>query len=386
MAERARVGVVGTGFIGPVHVEALRRVGADVVGLVGSSPEAARRKSEEIGVPAYDSLDNLLDAPGLTSVHITTPNYLHGPMVEQVLAAGKHVVCEKPLAMNVAEGERLLHLAREAGVVHAVNFNIRFYPLCQQARAMVRSGEIGRLYGIHGSYLQDWLLRASDWNWRLEPELGGEMRAIADIGSHWLDLIEFIAGQRVTRVFADFTTVLPLRRKPTRPVETFAGKELAPGEYEERPIRTEDFATVLLRFADGAPGVMTVSQVSAGHKNRLVFEINGADSSLAWNSERPEELWIGRRERPSELLQRDPALLAPEARATTSYPGGHAEGFPDTFKALYRVVYRAVAAGTPPAAPDYPTFADGVRALRLGEAIATSAREGRWADVAEEDA
>jgi predicted dehydrogenase len=386
MAEPARVGVVGTGFIGPVHVEALRRIGAEVVGLVGSSPEAARRKGEEISVPAYDSLDDLLGAPGLTSVHITTPNYLHAPMVEQVLAAGKHVVCEKPLAMNVAEGERLLRLAQEAGVVHAVNFNIRFYPLCQQARAMVQSGEIGRLYGIHGSYLQDWLLRESDWNWRVEPELGVEMRAVADIGSHWLDLIGFITGQRVTRVFTDFVTILPRRRKPTRPLETFAGKELAPDEYEEHPIRTEDFATVVLRFADGAPGVMTVSQVSAGRKNRLGFEINGADASLAWNSERPEELWVGRRERASELLQRDPALLAPEARSTTSYPGGHAEGFPDTFKALYRAVYRAVVVGAPPTAPDYPSFADGVRALRLGEAIATSAREQRWVDVPEGDA
>jgi len=220
----------------------------------------------------------------------------------------------------------------------------------------------------------------------VEPELGGEMRAVADIGSHWLDLIGFIAGLRVTRVFTDFVTILPRRRKPTRPLETFAGKELAPDEYEERPIRTEDFATVVLRFADGAPGVMTVSQVSAGHKNRLGFEINGADASLAWNSERPEELWVGRRERASELLQRDPALLAPEARSTTSYPGGHAEGFPDTFKALYRAVYRAVVAGAPPTAPDYPTFADGVRALRLGEAIATSAREQRWVDVPEGDA
>jgi predicted dehydrogenase len=220
----------------------------------------------------------------------------------------------------------------------------------------------------------------------VEPELGGEMRAVADIGSHWLDLIGFITGQRVTRVFTDFVTILPRRRKPTRPLETFAGKELAADEYEERPIRTEDFATVVLRFADGAPGVMTVSQVSAGHKNRLGFEINGADASLAWNSERPEELWVGRRERASELLQRDPALLAPEARSTTSYPGGHAEGFPDTFKALYRAVYRAVVAGAPPTAPDYPSFADGVRALRLGEAIATSAREQRWVDVPEGDA
>ena len=380
------VGIVGTGFIGLVHVEALRRIGAEVIGLVSSSPEAARRKGADTGVPAYDSLADLLAVPDLTSVHIATPNYLHAPMVEQVLAAGKHVVCEKPLAMNVAEGERLLRLAEEAGVVHAVNFNIRFYPLCQQARAMVRAGEIGRLYGIQGSYLQDWLLRASDWNWRLEPELGGEMRAVADIGSHWLDLIEFIAGERVMRVLADFATIVPVRHKPHRPLETFAGKELAPDEYEERPIRTEDRATVLLRFADSAPGVMTVSQVSAGHKNQLTFELNGADASLAWNSERPEELWIGRRERPSELLLRDPALLAPDARATTSYPGGHAEGFPDTFKSLYRAVYRAIEEGSPPAEPDYPTFGDGLRALRLGEAIAASARTQCWVEVLEGDA
>jgi predicted dehydrogenase len=277
-----------------------------------------------------------------------------------------------------------------AGVVHAVNFNIRFYPLCQQTRAMVRAGELGRLYQIHGSYLQDWLLRETDWNWRLEPELGGELRAVADIGSHWLDLLTYVAGQPVTRVAADFATFLPVRRRPTRPVETFAGTELRPAEYEERPIRTEDYAGVLLRFRDGARGVMTDSQVSPGHKNRLVFELDGSEAAAAWNSERPEELWIGRRERASELLLRDPALLAPEARATTAFPGGHAEGFPDTFKALFRAVYRAVAAVAdghpPPGTPDYPTFADGLRALRLGEAILRSARDGRWVDVPEHPA
>ena len=380
-AERSRVGVVGTGFIGPVHVEALRRIGAEVVGLVGSTPESSRRKAAELGVPAFDSLDDLLALPGLTSVHVTTPNHLHAPMVRQILAAGKHVVCEKPLATTAAEGQELLALAEAAGVVHAVNFNIRFYPLCQQARAMVRAGELGRLYQIHGSYLQDWLLKETDWNWRLEPGLGGEMRAVADIGSHWLDLLGFIAGQPVVRVLADFATFLPVRRKPTRSVETFSGKELRPEEYEPKPIRTEDYASILLHFGDGARGVLTVSQVSAGRKNRLAFEIDGAEAALAWDSERPEELWIGRRDKPNEILLRDPALLHPEARAATSYPGGHAEGFPDTFKALYTRVYAAVAAGEPPAQPDYPTFADGVRALRLGEAIAESARTGGWVDV-----
>ena len=383
MAKRPRVGVVGTGFIGPVHVEALRRIGAEVIGLVGSGWETTRRKADELGVPAFGSLAELLAAPGLTSVHVTTPNHLHAPMVRQILAAGKHVVCEKPLAMTAAEGEELLALAEVAGVIHAVNFNIRFYPLCQQARAMVRRGELGRLYQIHGGYLQDWLLKETDWNWRLEPELGGEMRAVTDIGSHWLDLLGFIAGQPLVRVLADFATFLPVRRKPTRPLETFSGKELRPDEVEERAIRTEDYASILLHFRDGARGVLTVSQVSAGRKNRLSFEIDGAEAALAWDSERPEELWIGRRDKPSEVLLRDPALLAPEARAATAYPGGHAEGFPDTFKSLYTSVYAAVAAGRPPSEPGYPTFADGVHALRLGEAIAESAQCGAWVDLPE---
>jgi predicted dehydrogenase len=384
MADRLKVGVVGAGFIGPVHVEALRRLGIEVVGLVASIPELGEAKAQELRLPrAFATLDELLAEPDLTAVHIATPNYLHAPMVRAVLAAGKHVVCEKPLAMTAAEGEQLLRLAEAAGVVHAVNFNIRFYPLCHQARAMVRAGELGRLYQIRDSYLQDWLARETDWNWRLEPELGGDLRAVADIGSHWLDLVTFIAGQPVSAVCADFATFIPVRRRPTRPLETFAGTELQADEYEERPIRTEDYASILLRFRDGAKGVLIVSQVSPGRKNRLGVELNGAAASLAWNSERPEELWIGRRERANDLLLRDPALLAHAARATTDYPGGHAEGFPDTFKQLYRAVYRAIEAGRPPAEPDYPTFSDGLRALRLGEAILRSAHEERWVRVDE---
>ncbi len=382
-SSRLRVGVVGAGFIGPVHIDALRRIGVEVVGLVGSGSEAGRAAAAELRLPAYGSVEELLARVDLDAVHITTPNHLHAPMVKQVLAAGKHVVCEKPLAMDLAEGEELLRQAKAAGVIHAVNFNIRFYPLCQQARAMVRSGEIGPLYLIHGGYLQDWLLLETNWNWRLDPALGGEMRAVADIGSHWLDLMGFITGQEVTSVCADFATFLPVRKRPLRPLATFAGKELRPDEYEERPIHTEDYASVLLRFGDGARGVLTVSQVSAGRKNHLRFELNGAKASVAWNSERVEELWIGRRERASELLLRDPSLLAPEARAVAGTPGGHAEGFVDTFRALYRAVYRAAATGQPPAEPDYPTFADGVRSLRLNAAIAVSAREGRWVDVSE---
>jgi predicted dehydrogenase len=383
MASPIRAGVVGTGFIGPVHVEALRRIGVEVVGIAGSNLEATRKKVDQLRLPrAYASLEKMLVEADLDCVHITTPNNLHAPMVKQVLAAGKHVICEKPLAMTAAEGQELLELAGQSGLVHAVNFNIRFYPQCHQARAMVQSGELGTVYLIHGRYLQDWLLKETDWNWRLEAALGGEMRAVADIGSHWLDLMTFIGGQRVTEVCADFGTVLPVRKKPTKPLETFASKELDPEDYEEMPISTEDYASILLRYESGAQGVLTVSQVSAGRKNHLAFEVDGSKASVAWVSERPEELWIGRREKPSELMLRDPGLLDPEARAITSYPGGHSEGFPDTFKQLYTKVYAAIEAGKPPESPDYPTFADGVYALQLGEAILASARQREWVEVA----
>jgi predicted dehydrogenase len=382
MAERIKVGVVGTGFIGPVHVDALRRNGIDVVGLIGSNADATAAKVRELRLDkAFGSLDELLDEPGLAAVHITTPNYLHAEMVKQAIAAGKHVVCEKPLAMNAAEGEALLAMAEAAGVVHAVNFNFRFYPLCQEARQLVQGGSLGTVYQVYGRYVQDWLLKETDWNWRLEPELGGDMRAVADIGSHWLDLTRFITGQTVTEVCADFATFIPIRKKPKKALATFSGKELSPNEYEEREITTEDYASILLRFDGGARGVVTVSQVSPGRKNHAAFEINGAASSVAWNSERVEELWIGHRDKSSEVFLRDPSLMTADGRASTSTPGGHAEGFRDTFAQLYQRVYRAVEAGGPPEQPDYPTFADGVWALKIGDAIKQSARDRAWVTV-----
>lgn len=373
--------VVGTGFIGVVHVEALRRLGIPVLGVVGSSVERAEAKANALHVPVYPSFETMLADPRVSVVHITTPNYLHFSQVKDVIAAGKHVVCEKPLAMTAAESAEVLRLAHEAGIVHAVNFNIRFYPLAQHAHALVQAGEIGAPRIIQGSYLQDWLMLPTDWNWRLEPELGGELRAVADIGSHWLDLMTFITGEQVSAVMADLATFIPIRRKPTKPIDTFTGKEITANDTVEQPIATEDYASILLRFASGARGVLTVSQVSPGRKNRLSYEIDGAQSSLAWDSERPEELWLGRRETASGVLLRDPALLMPAARGTTDYPGGHAEGFPDTFKQLYKAIYRAVASGAPPSQPDYPTFADGHEELLLGEAILRSSRESCWIEI-----
>jgi predicted dehydrogenase len=378
MAERLRAVVVGPGFIGMVHADALRRNGVEVVAFVGSGSEAGREKAAAFGVPFYDSLAAALTAESFDCVHITTPNYLHAPLAREAIAAGKHVVCDKPLAMDAGEGETLLRLAEDAGVVHAVNFNFRFYTLVRQMREAVRSGDLGDIYLIHGGYLQDWLLFATDWNWRLDPRLGGTLRAVADIGSHWLDLAGFVTGQRPASLVADLATFLTVRQRPTRPVETFSGKDLAPDDYEPVEMATDDYGGVLIHFDGGARGTVRVSQVSAGRKNRLELEISGAQSSLAWTSERVEELWIGHRNRANELLLRDPPALGVEARAVNTAPGGHAEGYIETHRALFRAVYQAIAAGGPSAVPDYPTFADGVRSLRLGDAIALSAFERRW--------
>jgi predicted dehydrogenase len=302
------------------------------------------------------------------------------------LLAGKHVICEKPLAMNTQESAELVALAQEKRLVNAINFNLRFYPIVQHARSLVQNGELGALFILQGSYLQDWLLKPTDWNWRLEPGLGGTLRAVADIGSHWLDMTTFITGLRVHSVMADFKTFLPVRKKPARPVETFTGKILTQEDYIDQPIFTEDYASILLRYANGARGVLTVSQVSAGRKNRLFFEIDGAKSSLSFVSERPNELWTGHRDRANELLLKDPSLLSAEARKIASYPGGHNEGFPDTFKQLVASVYTYIrngdfaAQGNTPAMV-FPTFKDGHYELQLCEAIEKSAKEQKWVEV-----
>jgi predicted dehydrogenase len=383
-----KAAVIGTGFIGPAHVEALRRLGIEVVGIAGSSPERARPKAEALHIEkVYADWRELMADAAVNVVHITAPNYLHYPMTKAALEAGRHVVCEKPFTMTSAESAEMLELVQEKGLVGAVNFNIRFYPLCQEARARVQRGDLGEVYIIQGSYLQDWLFHDTDWNWRLQPELGGKLRAVGDIGTHWLDLVTFITGLRVSSVMADFGTFIPVRRKPLLPMDTFAGKELKPVEqvanllYEEKPIQTEDYASILLNLEGGAKGVVTVSQICAGRKNRLSFEIDGSEGTLAWNAERPNELWLGHRDRANEVLFKDPSLLAPQARWSAGYPGGHAEGFPDTFKQLYAAVYGYIEQGDLTAPADFPTFADGHEENLICEAIERSAREQKWVEV-----
>ena len=374
------VAVIGSGFIGTVHLEALRRLGLQVRGLLEVSPEHGTRRAAELGLPrAYGSMEELLADERVEAVHVTSPNALHFPQVRQILAAGKHVVCEKPLATTSQESAELVRLARDAGVVNAVNFNIRFYPLNQHLAHLVAEGGLGEVRLVTGHYFQDWLLLDTDWNWRLDPAEGGSLRAVGDIGSHWLDLMSFVGGLRVESVMADLATFVKVRRQPAGPVETFSTERAT--DTIPREMVTDDAATILLRFEGGARGTVAISQVSAGRKNSLRYEIDGSTAAAAWDSERPDELWLGHRERPNELLIRNPALMNAAGTAAASLPGGHVEGFGDTFKALYRAVYADVAAGRPSARPTYPTFADGHDEMLVNDAIAASAREGRWIAV-----
>jgi len=369
-------GVVGTGFIGAVHVDALRALGVEVAGVVGSSPERARAKGL---APAYESLEALLSDERVDVVHLATPNHLHFEQARAALEAGKHVVCEKPLAVSSEQSRELLGLAERSGLVHCTNFNLRFYPLVQEARERVHAGAVGDVWNVHGGYLQDWLALPTDWNWRLETDRAGELRAVGDIGSHWMDIVRFVTGQPIVELLADLATVLPVRSRPVGEVETFASGERA--ERRAVDVSTEDFAHILLRLGNGARGSLVLSQVSMGRKNSLRFEVDGSAGAIAWDSERNEELWIGHRGAPNEILRRDGALLHPAAAARTHLPVAHAEGFADTFRELYRAVYDDVARGGPSDDPDYPTFRDGHVQNVLGEAVARSNRERRWVEV-----
>jgi predicted dehydrogenase len=383
MAAKILAGIIGTGFIGPAHVEAGRRLGnVEFVAVAEANDDLAKAKADALSIPkGYGNYQDMLADPNIQVIHNCTPNHVHFQTNKDILAAGKHVISEKPLAMTTAESSELVKLAQESGKIHAVDFNYRFYPLVQHARAMVQAGEIGDIFSLHGSYLQDWLYLNTDWNWRLVPELSGDSRAIADIGSHWCDLLQFITGLTITKVFADLRTVHKTRMKPKKELETYAGKVLSPDDYEPQPINTEDYASVLFELSNGAHGVFTVSQVSAGRKNRLHFEIDGSKRALSWDQEKPNEMWIGYREKANEILAKDPSLLHESAREYAHYPGGHPEGYPDGPKSLFRNVYRAVEKGVMPQDPDWSTFEDGHKEVAICEAVLSSDKSQSWVDV-----
>jgi predicted dehydrogenase len=383
--DKVKVGIVGTGFIGPAHMEALRRLpNIEIAAIAEYSEELAREKAAHLGVEHYyGDFRQLVENPQIQSIHICSPNYLHYEMAKSALLAGKHVICEKPLAIKSQEAEELVKIAEEKKLINVVNFNIRYYPLMRQLKLMVEKGDVGIILAVHGSYLQDWLFHDTDYNWRLEPEYSGESRAVADIGSHWMDLIEYVTGLHIVELFADFATFYKIRKKPLKPLETYSGKVLQAKDYQDIPIGTEDYATVMFRFDNGGRGVMTVNQVAAGRKNRLSFELDGSKKAVAWDSEVPNQLWIGSRDANNEIMVRDPALVLPECRSVIDYPGGHNEGFPDTFKQLYKEVYQQILTGKPSVSPPFPTFKDGLRELRLCEKIIESNKKRQWITIKE---
>lgn len=379
-----KAAVIGLGFMGRTHIQSLRRLGIEVRGVAGVDEEEARKTAAELLIPkSYACFEDAIADSEINVVHLCTPNHLHYSQAKQALQAGRHVLCEKPLALTMEESRELADLARQTGLFAAVNYNLRFYPICQEARARFAAGDLGTPYLIHGAYLQDWLFHKSDWNWRLETQSGGSLRVVADIGTHWMDLVTYITGLKIIAVMADFSTVHKTRLKPTSAVETFSGKLGGETAGEEILINTEDVAVILMRFENGALGNVTLSQVSAGRKNLLWFEISGSKSSVRWEQENPNELWFGHREAPNQLLVKDPSLFHADSRALTGFPGGHAEGYPDTFVQVFKQFYTAISSGKMPTNGGFATFEDGHHEMQLCEAIRRSALEKRWVNVTE---
>jgi predicted dehydrogenase len=370
-----RAAIAGTGFIGTVHARSARLAGARLVGVAASTPESAQAAAVELGAERhYASAEELVGDPDVDVVHVCTPNHLHLPLAEAALAAGKHVICEKPLALDAAGAQRLVDAAAESRRQAAVPFVYRYYPTVREARERVANGQTGALRLVHGTYLQDWLLRAGDANWRVDEQLGGASRAFADIGSHWCDLAEFVSGHRIERVSARLLTAVPERASEAG--HAFA---TAAGGGELRQVTTEDAALVQFETDAGAIGSVVISQISAGRKNRLWIELDGTEEALAFDQEHPEELWCGRRE-VLTIVRRDPTTLSPGAARFATLPAGHPQGYADCFDAFVADVYEGIAAGSTIAGT--PTFADGLRAALITDAVLTSAREERWVDVA----
>jgi len=380
--KKFRACIVGIGFVGAAHIEALRRLGYVDVVAVSDKPNAQAKADANYIPKGYEDYREMLDTEKPDVVHICTPNDSHFEIAMYAMERGIAVVCEKPLTKTLAEAKELAAYAKAHNIVNAVNFNCRYYPQIMQAKSMVQQGEVGDVRTIHGGYLQDWLYLDTDYSWRLEPEVSGESRAFADIGSHWVDLAETVTGLRVVELMADFETFHKTRKKPLKPVESFSGMALRPEDYEERPIDTEDFCTVLFHFENGARGNCVVSQIHAGRKNQIQLSISGSKCSLHWDSDDSNELWIGHRETFNEKAAKDPSILSPLARSVIGYPGGHVEGYPDTFRQGFKAMYAAIADGDC-GRRDFATFEDGLRKMAIVEAVVRSAHSRQWVTVSE---
>ncbi|MEA2180304.1 MAG: hypothetical protein QOG77_3601 [Solirubrobacteraceae bacterium] len=384
---RIGVGVVGTGFAATAHIDALLRLPeVELVAVAGSDPQRTAELAARHGVRAYADHHELLADPAVQAVHTCTVNRRHHEVNLAALRAGRHVLSEKPLAMDAQQSGALAVEARRAaerGIVSGVCFNYRHYPMVAQIREMLRTGEYGAPHFVHGEYLQDWLLHDTDWSWRVMPEEAGVSRAVADIGSHWADLVQHITGDVVEEVFAELATLHRTRRRPASDAATFAGAD-PDGDTEPVAVSSEDYGTVLLRFRSGARGTFTVSQTSAGRKNGLRFQVDAANAAFAWDQERPERAWVGRRGEPNLQLVRDPAMLLPRAARLARLPAGHPEGWFDALRNLFADFYATVGArqnGAGEQTSEVATFADGHARVALVDAVVASDREQRWTRV-----
>ena len=379
--QKIRTAILGTGFMGIVHTEAIRRLGnVEVAAVAGSSDSKAKAFADQLYIDrSTGDWESLLKDPSIDAVHICTPNALHHPMAKVAIEYGKHVLCEKPLTMTSAEAKDLLDRAEVKGIVHATNHNLRYYPVVQHIRQMIAAGELGEVLAVQGTYSQDWLLYDTDYNWRIEAEHNGKLRAMGDIGSHWMDMVQHLTALPITAVCGELTTFHKTRKKPKGSVQTFSGKTLSPDDYLSIPIDTDDFGAVLLHLGDRARGSFTVSQVSAGNKNSFRMEIYGTKCGVSWNQERPDELWIGHRNSPNQVILKDPSLLMGGAAGFADLPGGHSEGYDDSHKQLFKRFYKRIADRS--AAIDYPTFADGLKGMLLLEAVAQSSASRAWVDL-----
>jgi predicted dehydrogenase len=378
---KIKTAVIGTGFMGRVHTEAIRRLGnVEVAAVAAENDEFAASFAQQTGVErVVTDYRKILEDSSIEAVHVCTPNALHYPIAKAAMAAGKHVLCEKPLAMSSAEARELVEIAAQKKAVNCLNHNLRFYPVVQQIRAMIANGELGDIMVVQGTYSQDWLLYDTDWNWRIVAKENGPLRVMGDIGSHWMDMIMHLTGLPITALCADMSTFHKTRKRPKKAVETFAGKTLRPEDYEEVPIDTEDFGMVLLELGSRARGAFTVSQVNVGCKNRFQIVIFGSKAGAMWNQERPDELWIGHRNEPNQIIIKDPSLLDAKARGYADLPGGHSEGYDDAHKQCFRRFYARVA---DPSAPiEYPTFQDGYHMMRILEKAIESAKKRAWVNV-----
>jgi predicted dehydrogenase len=377
---KLRTAIIGTGFMGKVHSEQVRRLGnVEIAAIAGLNDEMAKSFADSIGVEtSTGDYRRVLDDKSIDAVHVLTPNALHAPMAIAAMEAGKAVICEKPLSLDAGEAKNMVDVAAKTGLANCVNHNLRYYPVVQHVRQMIAAGELGDILMVQGTYSQDWLLYDTDYNWRIDRAANGPLRVMGDIGSHWMDMIQHVTGLKITGLCADLATFHKTRKRPKVAIETFTGKTLSPDDYELVPMETEDFGAVLVRLGDRARGAYTVSQMSAGNKNRFQFEVYGTKCGVSWNQERPDELWIGNRNSPNQIIIKDPSLLRGPAAGFADLPGGHSEGYDDAHKQVFKRFYAKVA--DPSAPVDYPTFADGLWGMHLLGKVVESSEKRAWVD------